>query len=96
MSTGPLSYRQSVFKRQQSKSFTRKMAAKTTWHRYGTKLRHCHPVYYYAGRVDGGKRKISVQRRSVGRSVGVCVCPIEHILKVTQQAGLCIESRYSC
>ena len=21
------------------------MAAKTNWHRYGTKLRHCHPVY---------------------------------------------------
>jgi len=21
------------------------MAAKTSWHRYGTKLRHCHPVY---------------------------------------------------
>jgi len=21
------------------------MAAKTSWHRYGTKLRHCHPMY---------------------------------------------------
>ena len=21
------------------------MAAETSWHRYGTKLRHCHPVY---------------------------------------------------
>jgi len=28
-----------------SKSFTHKMAAKTSWRRYGTKLRHCHPVY---------------------------------------------------
>jgi len=28
-----------------SKSFTHKMAAKTSWHRYGTKLRHCHPIY---------------------------------------------------
>jgi len=28
-----------------SQSFTHKMAAKTSWHRYGTKLRHCHPVY---------------------------------------------------
>jgi len=27
------------------KSFTHKMAAKTSWHRYGTKLRHCHPMY---------------------------------------------------
>jgi len=28
-----------------SKSFTYKMAAKTSWHRYGTKLRHCNPMY---------------------------------------------------
>jgi len=27
-------------------SFTHKMAAKASWHRYGTKLHHCHPVYY--------------------------------------------------
>jgi len=26
-------------------SFTYKMAAKINWHRYGTKLRHCRPVY---------------------------------------------------
>ena len=24
---------------------THKMAAKTSWHRYGVKLRHCHPVF---------------------------------------------------
>jgi len=29
------------------KSFTYKMAAKISWHRYGKKLRHCHPVYIY-------------------------------------------------
>ena len=28
-----------------SKSFTYKMAAKTSWHRYGTKLRHCRLMY---------------------------------------------------
>ena len=28
-----------------SKSFTRKMAAKTSWHRYETKLRHCHHMH---------------------------------------------------
>ena len=28
-----------------AESFTLKMAAKTSWHRHGTKLRHCHPVY---------------------------------------------------
>ena len=27
-----------------SRSFTRKMVAKTGWHRYGTKLRHCHHI----------------------------------------------------
>ena len=27
-----------------SKSFTYKMAAKNGWHRYGTKLRHCHSM----------------------------------------------------
>ena len=26
-------------------SFTYKMAAKPGWHRYGTKLRHCDPMY---------------------------------------------------
>ena len=28
-----------------SKSFTHKMVAKTSWHTYGTKLRHCDPMY---------------------------------------------------
>jgi len=28
-----------------SKSFAHKMAAKTGWHRCGTKLRHCRPMY---------------------------------------------------
>jgi len=28
-----------------SQRFTHKMAAKTSWYRYGTKLRHCHPIY---------------------------------------------------
>jgi len=27
-----------------SKNLTYKMAAETNWHRYGTKLRHCHPM----------------------------------------------------
>ena len=44
-----LTYRKSVFKWQQianiSQSITHKMVAKTSWHRYGTKLRHCHPMY---------------------------------------------------
>jgi len=27
------------------KNFTHKLGAKTSWHRYGTKLRHCHRMY---------------------------------------------------
>jgi len=51
MSTWSLTYQQSVFKRMPVtniyQSFTYKMAAKINWHRYGTKLRHCHchPIY---------------------------------------------------
>jgi len=33
-----------------SQSFTYKMAAKVNWHRYGTKLRHCHLTYTPRGR----------------------------------------------
>jgi len=55
MSTCLLACRQSVFKWQQSnkhsKRFTYKMAAKTSWHRYGTKLRHCHPIYLLSNSV---------------------------------------------
>jgi len=44
-----LTYQQSVFRWYRSnelyKSFTNKMAAKTSWHRYGTKLRQCHHMY---------------------------------------------------
>jgi len=31
-----------------------KMAAKNGWHRYQTKLRHCHPIY-----IQGGSKKVS-------------------------------------
>ena len=46
MSAWSLTYQQSVSKRYHIyQSFTCKMAAKINWHIYGTKLRHCHPVY---------------------------------------------------
>jgi len=35
-----------------SQSFTYKMATKVNWHRYGTKLRHCHPVYFHISSID--------------------------------------------
>jgi len=51
MSTWSLTYQQSEFKRYHSdKHFSRvfthkKAAAKINWHRCGTQLRHCHPIY---------------------------------------------------
>jgi len=45
-----LTYHETVFKRYHSdrhfkEFFTYKMAAKINWYRYGTKLRHCHPMH---------------------------------------------------
>jgi len=49
MSIWSLTYQQSAFKwchsNKHSPSFTHNMTAKTSWHRRGTKLRHCHPMY---------------------------------------------------
>jgi len=49
MSMWSLTYRKSEFKRYHSdkhfSEFTYKTARKINWHRYGTKLRVCHPVY---------------------------------------------------
>jgi len=50
MSIRLLTYQQSVFwalSQWQTflRVFTYKMAAKINWHRYGTKLHHCHPMY---------------------------------------------------
>jgi len=39
-----------------SESFTHKMAAKTSWHRYGTKLRHCHPIVSYEANLYVAKQ----------------------------------------
>ena len=48
------------------KSFTHKMAAETSWHRYGTKLRHCHRMYRrtYCGKVPGSRLGCVVWRGS--------------------------------
>ena len=34
-----------------SLSFTYNMAEKISWNGYGTKLRHCHPVYFNRGQT---------------------------------------------
>ena len=46
----PITYREKAYLSDNrvtniSKSFTHKMAVKTSWHRYGTKLSHCRPMY---------------------------------------------------
>ena len=63
MSTWSLTYRQSVCSSDSrvtniSKSFTYRMAAKTSWNRYGRKLHHCHRHAFSAltllvGRQEG-------------------------------------------
>jgi len=52
------------------------MAAKTSWHRYGTKLRHCHPIGFggiiiiiiiiYSLKIGAGQQ---------GRICGTYNCP---------------------
>jgi len=37
---------------------TYKMAAKTNWHRYGSKLRHCHTIYCYVLQLEMDVRLI--------------------------------------
>jgi len=38
--------------------FTYKMPAKINWHRYGTKLRHCHPMYSYTKATPQYKTRV--------------------------------------
>jgi len=51
-------------------SFTHKMAAKISWHRYGTKLRHCHPKYTGRAHVQVRASRGTTLRPAKGR-VGV-------------------------
>jgi len=63
------------------------MAAETSWHRYETKLRHCHPVYklkhFRCGRIrdNATMTLLSVDRAALDeenrpehREVSVCEC----------------------
>ena len=64
MSKRSLTYQQSVLKRHHSdsrvtnisKSFTHKMAANPSWHRYVTKLRYTHPLAQLAIGSPGNAR----------------------------------------
>jgi len=56
MSIRSLAYQHSVFKSDITvisifQSFTYKMVAKISWHRYETKLRHCHCHPMYTARL---------------------------------------------
>jgi len=48
------------------------MAAKTSWHRYGKKLRHCHPVYsatVIGGSLGGSQRLCAIQIHAITHSL---------------------------
>ena len=47
-----------------------KMAAKTSWHRYGTKLRHCHAMCILRGFLD---KPESTPKRHTCISIGSSV-----------------------
>ena len=49
--------------------FTYKMAAKINWYRYGTKLRHCQPMYYRP-LEDGIRRNLLI------KTIGEWISPI--------------------
>ena len=51
--------------------FTYKMAAKASWHRYGTKLRHCHPMYFNV-RSKADVSQLNLHIRRMERQVVVC------------------------
>jgi len=51
------------------------MAAKTSWHRYKTKLRHCHPVY----NEERTNKKLSYRRGTARR-----VVPVETVRNVAK------------
>jgi len=47
------------------------MAAKTSWHKHGTKLRHCHPMYTKKSRnMRGSKCKKEKYKKKV---IGCCL-----------------------
>jgi len=58
-----------------SQSFTYKMAVKMNWHRYETKLSHCHPMYTN-----------QTWKWVIGSSVQWVICVIFHV-RVTGSPG---------
>ena len=61
------------------KSFTCKTVAKTSWHRYGTKLRDCFPMYTQ-GDIDVISTLAGFRRHLVGKTlINVFHCNIAEI-----------------
>ena len=61
------------------------MAAKTSWHRYGTKLRHCHPTLIATRHSWSWHSSLSVCQRVVCNATDVSrLCP-ERIPGATEQ-----------
>ena len=76
-----------------SKSCTHKMAAKTSWHRYGTKVRHCHRSLckrQWVTYVLGQQQRRSASARGRGNTVGLTAIfhwKISHFNYRTPSAG---------
>jgi len=71
------------------------MASKTSWHRYQTKLRHCHHMYiklYYSNRtrilpqwtVDQQQLQLLVQCSTINTMLVLC-CSHQNIYKIRCQ-----------
>jgi len=79
------------------------MAAETSWHRYGTKLRHCHPMYYrydmYTDRRCRTKIQLSSSTVSVfNNHVHIVVSFVQSRLVLAQIVEIARMSKegYSC
>ena len=78
------------------KTFTHKMAAKTSWHRYGTKLHHFHPMCCQLTQrrhENAGRSRDTSANRSVGRRVreqDKCNWKTECLILVYKAATRCL------
>ena len=69
-----------------SKSFAYKMVAKTSWHRYGTKLCHCHPVYMY--KLIAKFSTLDLASKLNSKPVGMCNV-LQHNHRLSLDGVLC-------
>jgi len=74
------------------------MAAKTSWHRYGTKLRHYHPMYCVGNRKDAEGDDVSVLRvdRCHVSDVGEYTCEATNRLGYASDSVIVTGLKQSC